>query len=389
MLRRILAGTGLVIERTPPKELQLWNAGDNPTDYGVHRWTERSIASVMGRYEERGNPLLIDVEHGGELSADGTPTVTGGYARLELRSGAPWLVFDWSDYAVEQITSGQRRFLSPEYLVDKASGEIVTLTRVSLVADPGTHRARILASVDSNQENRMDLAMILAALTAALTAEDPAVCKESVANLVAELKKSSGGGGDAPPPSEGATEAEAGAAPPDGEDDTEEEQAGAPPPADADKKKDEPVAATSRKAPAPAPSASSEVVSDAAAKAVAQIRASQRDHLVQTQGDRLEPSLRRWASSQPLEVVEGLLGALPAREGAPVRIAATRGETQGMPVKPKGLEGKELEDVRRSMGVVQASAPEIRDTERGLVIPLITPRALREREAAKAGKVGK
>lgn len=384
MLRRILAGTGLVIERTPPKELQLWNAGDNPTDYGVHRWTERSIASVMGRYEERGNPLLIDVEHGGELSADGTPTVTGGYARLELRSGAPWLVFDWSDYAVEQITSGQRRFLSPEYLVDKASGEIVTLTRVSLVADPGTHRARILAAADSNQENRMDLAMILAALTAALTAEDPAVCKESVANLVAELKKSSGGGGDAPP-SEGA--AEAGAAPPAEKDGTEEEQAGAPPPADPDKnKKDEPVAASRKVA---ASTAGADVVSDAAAKAVAQIRASQRDHLVQTQGDRLEPSLRRWASSQPLEVVEGLLGALPAREGAPVRIAATRGETQGMPVKPKGLEGKELEDVRRSMGVVQASAPEIRDTERGLVIPLITPRALREREAAKAGKVGK
>lgn len=230
----------------------------------------------------------------------------------------------------------------------------------------------------------MDLAMILAALTAALTAEDPAVCKESVANLVAELKKSSGGGGDAPP-SEGA--AEAGAAPPAEKDGTEEEQAGAPPPADPDKnKKDEPVAASRKVA---ASTAGADVVSDAAAKAVAQIRASQRDHLVQTQGDRLEPSLRRWASSQPLEVVEGLLGALPAREGAPVRIAATRGETQGMPVKPKGLEGKELEDVRRSMGVVQASAPEIRDTERGLVIPLITPRALREREAAKAGKVGK
>lgn len=389
MLRRILAGTGLALERTPPSEVQLWNAGDNPTDYGVHRWTERSIASVMGRYEARGNPLLIDVEHGGELGEDGTPTVTGGYARLELRSGAPWLVFDWSDYAVEQITSGQRRFLSPEYLVDKASGEIVTLTRVSLVADPGTHRARILAAADSNQENRMDLAMILAALTAALSAEDPAVCKESVANLVAELKKSSGGSGDAPP-SEGAAEAEAGAAPPAGQAGTEEEQAGAPPAADADKK-DESVAATSRKAPAPAPSAGSgaEVVSDAAAKAVAQIRASQRDHLVQTQGDRLEPSLRRWASSQPLEVVEGLLGALPSRESAPVRIAATRGETQGLPVKAKGLEGKELEDVRRSMGVVQASAPEIRDTERGLVIPLITPRALREREAAKAGKAGK
>lgn len=130
----------------PPKEIQLWSLGENPTDYGVHKWTARSISEVLARYRERGNPILIDVEHLGAQLEDGEPAPTGGYARLEVRSGAPWLKFEWSDYAQKQITSGQRRFLSPEYDVDRETGEILALYRVSLVADPGTHRARMLAT---------------------------------------------------------------------------------------------------------------------------------------------------------------------------------------------------------------------------------------------------
>jgi phage I-like protein len=129
-----------------PTEFQLWRPGPNPTDYGVHVWSERSAREVMARYNARGNPLLIDVEHNGAKLEGGEPSTTGGYARLELRNGAPWLVFAWSAYAVDQIATGQRRFLSPEYDIDRSTGEILGVVRVSLVADPGTHNARLLAS---------------------------------------------------------------------------------------------------------------------------------------------------------------------------------------------------------------------------------------------------
>lgn len=197
-LRRVLAESRRVVgriqafaiePREPPREIQLWSAGDNPTDYGVHRWTERSLAEVCGRYNERGNPLLIDIEHNGAKLADSDePTTTGGYARLEIRRGEPWLTFEWSDFGAAQIQSGQRRFLSPEYDVDPDTGEITALYRVSLVADPGTHRARMLAAANTEQGQRpMTLAMVLAALRAALAAEDPAVVKESITNLVNEI----------------------------------------------------------------------------------------------------------------------------------------------------------------------------------------------------------
>lgn len=315
-----------IVAREAPPEIQLWNPGENPTDYGVHVWNERSVAEVLARYTERGNPLLIDVEHNGATLKDGEPTVTGGYARLELRAGAPWLIFDWSDYGRAQIASGERRFLSPEYDVDKNTGEILALYRVSLVADPGTHRARMLATAG---RGKMDLKVVLAALRAALAAEDPAVTKESITNLLTELDKSAGGEGSG----DGTPDPAMADADPGKPADPMAAAAGDDEDADKDKEKEK-TKAGAKAQPKPAPVAAkptpkadgeSKAVTAAAHGAVAQIKAAQRDHLIQTQGDKLEPSLRRWASAQPLEVVESFLAAIPAKETATTRTKATRG----------------------------------------------------------------
>lgn len=327
-VKRITGATqGIAGNRVAPEAIQLWRPGSNPTDYGVHVWNARSVAEVFARYKDRGNPLLIDVEHNGAQMKDGEPAATGGYARLEVRNGAPWLVFDWSDFGREQIATGQRRFLSPEYDVDKETGEILALYRVSLVADPGTHRARMLAT--ANREADMpDLTMIMAAIRAALASEDPAVAKESLMNLLAELDK--GGEG-----------AEVAGADDDSESKDEETEVAAAAD-DEDEDKDDKVAAAAKptkaaKAAKAAKPKTATVVA-AADDAVRIIQNSTRDHLLTTQGDKLEPSIRRWASSQPLEVVKGLLDATPSREGAKVRAAATRGAGKGV----AGLSDREL-----------------------------------------------
>jgi Mu-like prophage I protein len=194
-----------------PPEIKLWNAGDNPTDYGVHRWTPRSAELVMQRYEARGNPIQIDVDHnysGEEVPVDGT-LPTGGYARLELRAGEPWLIFDWSAYGLEQIGTRQRLFLSPEYDVDKGTGEILALYRVSLVGDPATHNARqlamrIRASTETGEKNmRSAFQMMHAALTAANSHEDPETCKSNVAALLGEYAKAMSPGEGEKPEGEG------------------------------------------------------------------------------------------------------------------------------------------------------------------------------------------
>ncbi len=408
--------------RVPPTEIQLWNVGDNPTDYGVHKWTARSAAAVLARYGTRGNPLLIDVEHnvgkaleaGVKCPVDGP---RGGYARLEIRAGAPWLVFDWSAYAVDQISSGSRRFLSPEYDVDPETDEIVALFRVSLVAEPGTHQARVLASAQQ-ETGPMNLEMILAALRAALAAEDPAVAKESIANLVAELAKgaaaAAGTTGDTDVAAAGTDDADGAAA---GGDVAAGGDAGGGDAAGGDKTDEEKkvaAAAAAAKVAAAAKAAGATTttttvaatvasnsaidgtatVKAAADAAVTQINNAQRDHLIQTQGERLEPSIRRWASAQPLDIVRGLINATPAKTETSTRIAATRGATQGQAGGP-GLQGKDLEDLQKAMGTFKATAEEPGMKNGVLSLPSVSPTVHRERKriaaaaaVATAGKVG-
>lgn len=376
----LVRATADVPARVAPKEIQLWDVGPNPTDYGVHVWNERSVREATAEYEARGNPLLIDVEHLGPVLKDGTVPPTGGYARLEIRSGAPWLVFEWSDFGRAQVESGERRYLSPEYFVDKATGEIIGIKCVSLVGSPGTHRARVLAA--KKEKSEMDLKLFLAALRAALTAEDP---KAGISSLIDEVEKAAGAA-----EGEGAAESSAdvnaaGMADATGvetaaagdEEKKDEVQATAPP---ATEEKKEPVAAAAKPAKSaelPAP------IRDAVANAKAEIDNSTRDHILATEGDRLDPSIRRWAAAQPLPVVRGLLAATPKKTAnAVARVAATRGETQGTRTISTDEE-REREDLAEQMGLVKASAPTVKRTDTVLVIPTMTPEQVRAYRAQK------
>jgi hypothetical protein len=245
----------------------------------------------------------------------------------------------------------------------------------------------------AKQENSMDpkLAAIMAILS---SVSDPAAAIEAIKSLVANLDDGAAVDADAdpmpetadaPPPEEGTPAA---AAAPDGP--------------DADKDK---VAAAAPAKPAPAkvtPAAPARVavvdvspVKAAAEAAVLQIENAQRDHMIATQGDRLDPSIRTWASSQPYAVVKGLIAAAPAKQTPTERVAATRGAGHVDRVTPKGLEGEDLEKVQKAMGTFKASASEPHEAEGGrvLVLPTVSPRVLRERKlsaasAATAGKAG-
>jgi hypothetical protein len=334
MRGKILAFAG----RVPPREIQLWRTGPNPTDYGVHVWSDRSVAEVGSVYSARGNPLLIDVEHLGAITPEGEPPPTGGYATLEIRNGEPWLTFEWSDYAAEQIASGQRRFLSPEYDTDKATGEILRLYRVSLVADPGTHHAHVLARA---KVRPMD-PTLKAALLAASSGEDPEAALASVRALLAELEKADSGAA-----AESPAEGDMAAAPPPPEMGGEEppkEKPYAPTSADAEVSEPDvaaaadPPAAEKQAAAAPpspvVPKLPKRIVVNAKpaapAPAVDKVLATrmdniERDMIIKDAGDKLTGPVKIWASSQPVEVVRQYLAALPGPLTPPAQPNPTRG----------------------------------------------------------------
>jgi hypothetical protein len=308
----------------PPTELQLWDVGPNATDYGVHLWTARSAREVLDVYAARGNPLQIDVEHNNADADVEGDEPQGGYARLELRGGAPWLVFDWSAYAVDQIATKQRLFLSPEYDVDKTTHEIVRLVRVSLVADPGTHHARMLATAALRRVRAggttMNLALILAALRAALSADDPEVAKAQITNLIGEIEKAAGGGDAGAGDAGGATSAAAAQDP--NACAAAADAGGAPGASDDDKKKEQMRAAAARAAAGPG--ASPEVIAIAARLATietdnkalrAELAAANEQRAsaerVEAAGERIPTSLRAFARSLNKTQFETFLKDLP------------------------------------------------------------------------------
>lgn len=350
----------------PPAEFKLWSAGDNPTDYGVHRWTDRSVAEVSGEYEQRGNPLQIDVEHNGAKPADGPePPKTGGYARFELRNSEPWLVFDWSAYAVEQIRTRQRLFLSPEYDVDKKTGEIIRLIRVSLVGDPGTHHARMLAS----KGNTMDPKRVKEAL-AALMAGDAEKAMAVLAEIVTEAA-----GGETP-----AAETPAAAAAEEPPKPPTEAAADTPPASPTD----EPKIAAAPEEPKIEAAAGDDEPMTAAALAK-RFDAFERDQLLDKFGHRLTDGQRTWASTQSAKVVKGLIAASPEKEKPAARTTATRGDKQGTAVTASRLPAEEKADLDERMGI-RAHREPIRRKGTSMVFGVLTRDEAAKRVAAKAAK---
>jgi hypothetical protein len=124
-----------------------------------------------------------------------------------------------------------------------------------------------------------------------------------------------------------------------------------------------------------------------------------RDLLIQTDGDRLEPSIRVWASTQSLQVVEGLLAAAPKRAEGITRVAATRGITQGnahgassaMGQIRAGLAGEELQHLKSGLGLATSEKKFVpyRDPESGnFIFPTVAPSEFRRAQAAAAAQGG-
>jgi hypothetical protein len=122
---------------------------------------------------------------------------------------------------------------------------------------------------------------------------------------------------------------------------------------------------------------------------VRRAEAAERGVLLESQGHRLEPSVRTWAATQPVAVVRALVAAAPK--------ASSRQVPRG------GLEGRDLEAVRMAMGTHKPPAGRVYTNTRGervtaaephlnehgdLVIPATTPTEYRRIVADRARRGG-
>jgi len=172
-----------------PTAFRIWKAGDNQTDYGVHRFTEASAKILLADQATRGNLYSIDCDH---LSLnDKSPPESRkavGFHKLAVREtkAGPelWATnVEWTSAVRSGLEQDppEWRYFSPAYDVDKKTSEIVAYLNTALTNNPATWSVTALATQTATRSITMK--MTAAEMLAALTGDDEEKKKEAMAAL--------------------------------------------------------------------------------------------------------------------------------------------------------------------------------------------------------------
>lgn len=100
--------------------------------------TVSGAQEVIRRWEERKTPVVIDYEHQTyEARDNGQPAPAAGWIRrLVLREHGMFAGVEWTPRAKEYIRAGEYKYISPTFLFDVNSGEVLELCSAALTNTP-------------------------------------------------------------------------------------------------------------------------------------------------------------------------------------------------------------------------------------------------------------
>ncbi|MDH1792896.1 phage protease [Stenotrophomonas sp. GD03819] len=125
--------------------IQLTPAGHfKPSDgrkMDVPAWyIDASVAArVIERFNARVNPAVVDYEHQTlHKETNGQPAPAAAWMRaLQWREGSGlWATTELTPQAAEQIRTGAYRYVSPVFLYDKTTGEVLAMQMAAFTNDP-------------------------------------------------------------------------------------------------------------------------------------------------------------------------------------------------------------------------------------------------------------
>ncbi|OMQ01694.1 hypothetical protein BW722_06860 [Lawsonia intracellularis] len=93
---------------------------------------------VIRRWETRKTPLVIDYEHQTyETKGNGQPAPAAGWiTRLLLHENGMFAGVEWTSRAKEYIRAGEYKYISPTFLFDATTGEVLELCSAALTNMP-------------------------------------------------------------------------------------------------------------------------------------------------------------------------------------------------------------------------------------------------------------
>lgn len=141
------------------------------------RWVNDQPASVVAAFNQDARPLPVDWEHATERPPAGAPVPKAAWIeQIEVRDGALWGRFVWTERGRNSVTARDYRFLSPVFIFTKDALRVVKLVSVALTDNPNLH-LKAINSIHDKEAQPMSLsALIIKALGLAENAtEDQAV----------------------------------------------------------------------------------------------------------------------------------------------------------------------------------------------------------------------
>ncbi len=163
----------------PPETVTLFPAGTLETTDGRQPWTLADAAAVVAASAAE---IVVDFDHGSSPTRQGS-TEAAGWARLEAGpDGEIRAAVSWTPAGTQAIKERRWRYLSPEFIYNGKTREILSIQAVALVNRPGLkyQAERALANEDAGD--------LVAALAARLGLPAEAGADEIAAHLDEERR---------------------------------------------------------------------------------------------------------------------------------------------------------------------------------------------------------
>lgn len=138
-----------------PSEIQLYPYGRIEVEgdgYGI--LDDIGMAQIIGRFERRGNDVVIDYEH---QTLKGIQAPAAGWITRLVNRGMQglWAVVKWSATAKDYLKNREYRYFSPVYSIRKSDKRIIALHSVALTNSPKTNQLKpLVAKENYTAENR-------------------------------------------------------------------------------------------------------------------------------------------------------------------------------------------------------------------------------------------
>lgn len=141
-------------------------------------WNNAEPQAVVDAFNQDARPLPVDWEHATETASAGAPVPKAAWIeQVEVRDGAVWGRFAWTERGRNSIAARDYRFLSPVFIYTKNDLQVVKLVSVGLTDNPNLRLKAINSHSPDKEAQSMSLsAQIRQALGLAENAtEDQAV----------------------------------------------------------------------------------------------------------------------------------------------------------------------------------------------------------------------